>query len=193
MNNAQCAAKLIEYADRCVAAYDAAADSDRSAAMKTSLSECFTDFSSLKPNLQLGSREKVIFSLDNNQKRKSVLKHVRNAWSDIPVDTFIMKLVMPELVSIKGKEDSARSAKVLQEGKFAINDTKGFLDLVLGLARKLVAREIVNFKLAKLVMNYNCALRINESEAGNREHLCRSVVISIWTSNMFFTIRAGRK
>ena len=35
MNNAQCAAKLIEYADRCIAAYDAADPSDRSAAMKT--------------------------------------------------------------------------------------------------------------------------------------------------------------
>ena len=41
MNNAQCAAKLIEYADRCIAAYDAADPSDRSAAMKTALSECF--------------------------------------------------------------------------------------------------------------------------------------------------------
>ena len=55
MNNAQCAAKLIEYADRCIAAYDAADPSDRSAAMKRALSECFHDFSSLKPNLQLGS------------------------------------------------------------------------------------------------------------------------------------------
>ena len=55
MNNAQTAAKLLEYADRCVAAYDAADPSDRSAAMKTALSECFHDFSSLKPNLQLGS------------------------------------------------------------------------------------------------------------------------------------------
>ena len=35
MNNAQCAAKLLEYADRCIAAYDAADPSDRSAAMKT--------------------------------------------------------------------------------------------------------------------------------------------------------------
>ena len=47
---------------------------DRSVAMKTALSECFNGFSCIKPNLQLGSREKVIFSLDNNQKRKSVLK-----------------------------------------------------------------------------------------------------------------------
>ena len=41
MNHAQTAAKLIEYADRCIAAYDAADPSDRSAAMKTALSECF--------------------------------------------------------------------------------------------------------------------------------------------------------
>ena len=54
MNHAQCAAKLLKYADRCVAAYDAADPSHRSAAMKTALSECFHDFSSLKPNLQLG-------------------------------------------------------------------------------------------------------------------------------------------
>ena len=46
MNNAQCAAKLIEYADRCIAAYDAADPSDRSAAMKRALAECFHDFSS---------------------------------------------------------------------------------------------------------------------------------------------------
>ena len=59
MNNAQTAAKLLEYADRCVAAYDAADPPDRSAAMKTALSECVTNFSSLKPNLQLGSREKA--------------------------------------------------------------------------------------------------------------------------------------
>ena len=51
MNNAQTAAKLLEYADRCIAAYDAADPSDRNAAMKTALSECFHDFSSLKPNL----------------------------------------------------------------------------------------------------------------------------------------------
>ena len=37
MNNAQTAAKLIEYADRCIAAYDAADPSDRSAAMKRAL------------------------------------------------------------------------------------------------------------------------------------------------------------
>ena len=77
MNHAQTAATLIEYADRCIAAYDAADPSDRSAAMKTALSASFHDFSSLKPELQLGSREKVIFSLDNNPKRQSVLKHVR--------------------------------------------------------------------------------------------------------------------
>ena len=71
MNNAQCAAKLIEYADRCIAAYDAADPSDRSVAMKTALSECFHEFSSPESNLQLGSREKVIFSLDNNPKRQS--------------------------------------------------------------------------------------------------------------------------
>ena len=115
MNNAQCAAKLIEYADRCIAAYDAADPSDRPAAMKRALSECFHDFSSLRPTLQLGSREKVIFSLDNNPKRHSVLKHIRTARPDIPVDTFILKFAMPELVSIKGQEDNARSAKVLQD------------------------------------------------------------------------------
>ena len=60
------------------------------------------------PILQLGSREKVIFSLDNNPKRHSVLKHVRNARSDIPVDTFIMKFAMPEIISDKTKEDNAR-------------------------------------------------------------------------------------
>ena len=48
MNNAQCAAKLIEYADRCIAAYDAADPSDRSVAMKTALSECFHEFSLLR-------------------------------------------------------------------------------------------------------------------------------------------------
>ena len=171
MNNAQCAAKLIKYADRCVAAYDAADPPDRSAAMKAALSECFHDFSSLKPNLQLGSREKVIFSLGNNPKRHSVLKHVRTARSDIPVDTFIMKLVLPELVHLKAKEDNDRSAKVLQEGKFAINDTKAFHQKMKELARKLVGKEIVNPRLAKLIANYNGALRINESEAGNRVHV----------------------
>ena len=100
-----------------------------------------------------------------------MLKHVRTARPDIPVDKFIMKFAMPELVSIKGQEDNARSASVLQQGKFAVNDTKGFHALMLGLARKLVAREIYNLKLAKLIMNYNCALRINESEVGHREHL----------------------
>ena len=104
MNNAQTAAKLIEYADRCIAAYDAADPSDRSVAMKRALAECFTDFSSMKPNLQLGSREKVIFSLDNNPKRHSVLKHVRNARSDIPVDKFIMKFAMPEIISERRKK-----------------------------------------------------------------------------------------
>ena len=171
MNNAQTAAKLLEYADRCIAAYDAADPSDRNAAMKTALSECFHEYSRLKSNLQLGSREKVIFSLDNNPKRHSVLKHIRTARPDIPVITFIMKFAMPELVSVKGQEDNVRSAKVLQEGKFSINDTKGFHALLLGLARKLINKEIVNVKLAKLIMNYNCALRINESEAGNRLHV----------------------
>ena len=171
MNNAQTAATLIEYADRCLAAYDAADPSDRNAAMKTALSGCFHEFSSLKQNLQLGSREKVIFSLDNNPKRHSVLKHIRTARPDIPVDTFIMKFAMPELVSVKANEDNARSANVLQEGKFEVNDTKGFHALMLGLARKLVAREIVNLRLAKLIANYNGALRINESEEGTREHV----------------------
>jgi hypothetical protein len=171
MNNAQTAAKLIQYADRCIAAYDAADPSDRCVAMKLALSECFHGFSSIKPNLQLGSREKAIFSLDNNPKRHSVLKHIRTARPDIPVSTFIMKLAMPELVSIKGQEDNTRAAKVLQEGKFAINDTKAFHETMKKLANKLINKEIVNLKLAKLIMNYNCALRINESEVGHREHL----------------------
>ena len=61
-------AKLLEYAHQFVAAYDAADPSDRNAAMRMALTECFVDFSRsrLKPDLQLGSREKVIFSLDNN-------------------------------------------------------------------------------------------------------------------------------
>ena len=171
MNNAQCAAKLIEYADRCIAAYDAADPSDRSAAMKTALSECFHDFSSLKPNLQLGSREKVIFSLDNNPKRHSVLKHVRTARPDIPVDTFIMKFAMPEIISDKAKEDNTRAATVLQQGKFAVNDTKAFHEKMKELANKLITKEIVNLKLAKFVLNYTAALRINESSAGIREHV----------------------
>ena len=87
MNNAQTAAKLIQYADRCIAAYDAADPSDRCVAMKLALSECFHEYSRLKSNLQLGSREKVIFSLDNNPKRNSVLKHVRNARPEFPVRT----------------------------------------------------------------------------------------------------------
>ena len=171
MNQAQTAAKLIEYAERCVAAYDAATDSDRSAAMKMALSECFTNFSSLRPSLQLGSREKVIFSLDNNAKRKSVLKHIRTARPDIPVNTFILKFAMPEIISEKAKEDNARSAKVLQEGKFAINNPKAFHETMKELACNLVAKDIVNIKLAKLVLNYTAALRINESEAGNRLHV----------------------
>ena len=128
------------------------------------------DFSSLKPNLQLGSREKVIFSLDKNPKRQSVLKHVRTARPDIPVDTCIMKYSMPEIVSEKTKEDNTRAAKVLHDGKFSVNDAKGFHEKMKNLAYKLVAKEIVNLKLAKLIMNYNCALRINESEAGIRAH-----------------------
>ena len=124
MNQAQTAAKFLEYADRCIAAYDDTDPSDRSAATKTALSECFHDFSCIKPNLQLGSREKVIFSLDSNPKRHSVLKHVHTARPDIPVNTFIMKFAMPEIISEKTKEDNARSAKVLQEEKFAINDTR---------------------------------------------------------------------
>ena len=139
--------------------------------MKTALAECFHEFSSLKPNLQLGSREKVIFSLDNNPKRHSVLKHIRTARPDIHVDTFIMKFAMPELVSIKGQEDNTRAAKVLQEGKFAVNDTKTFHEKMKEIARKLVAKEIVNIKLAKFVLNYTAALRINESSAGNRAHV----------------------
>ena len=120
--------------------------------MKTALSECFHDFSSLKPTLQLGSREKAIFSLDNNPKRKSVLKHIRTARPGIPVNTFIMKFAMPELVSIKGQEDNTRAAAVLQQGKFAVNDTKAFHATMEELARKLVAKEIVNIKLAKFVV-----------------------------------------
>jgi hypothetical protein len=170
MNHAQTAATLIEYADRCIAAYDAADPSDRSAAMKTALSECFHEYSRLKSNLQLGSREKVIFSLDNNPKRKSVLKHVRTARPDIPVDTFIMKFAMPEIISEKTKEDNTRAAAVLQQGKFAVN-TKAFHEKMKEIACKLVAKEIVNLKLAKLVLNYTAALRINESSAGTREHV----------------------
>jgi len=171
MNNAQCAARLLEYADRCIAAYDAADPSDRTAAMKTALSECFHEYSRLKSNLQLGSREKAIFSLDNNPKRKSVLKHVRTARPDIPVDTFIMKFAMPEIISDKTKEDNTRAAKVLQEGKFAVNDTKAFHAKMKELVHKLINKEIVNAKLAKLIANYNGALRINESEAGSRLHV----------------------
>ena len=171
MNNAQTAAKLIEYADRCIAAYDAADPSDRSAAMKRALAECFTDFSSIKQNLQLGSREKVIFSLDNNPKRHSVLKHIRTARPDIPVDTFIMKFAMPELVSVKANEDNTRAAALLQQGKFAVNDTKAFHEKMKELANKLITKEMVNLKLAKLVLNYAAALRINESSAGIREHV----------------------
>ena len=191
MNNAQCAAKLIEYADRCVAAYDAADPSDRSVAMKRALAECFTDFSSMKPNLQLGSREKVIFSLDNNPKRHSVLKHIRNARPDIPVDKFIMKLVMPEIITQKTNEDNARSAKVLKEGKFAINDTKAFHEKMKELANKLVAKEIVNIKLAKFLLNYTAALRINESSAGTREHV--PVRTDYCVDNHVLTFTGGSK
>ena len=170
MNNAQCAAKLLEYRNIVVAAWDAADPSDRGTAMKTALESCFNDLSRLKPNLQLGPREKVLFSLDNSR-RNSLLKHVRNAQPDIPVDTFIMKYSMPEMVSVKAQEDITRAAVVFQEGKFALNDTKGVHEKMKELARKLVAQEIVNVKLAKLIMNYNGALRTSESEAGNREHV----------------------
>jgi len=78
---------------------------------------------------------------------------------------------MPEIISEKTKEDNARSAKVLQDGKFSVNDAKGFHEKMKNLAYKLVAKEIVNLKLAKLVLNYTAALRINESEAGNRLHV----------------------
>jgi hypothetical protein len=78
---------------------------------------------------------------------------------------------MPELVSTKANEDNARSAKVLQEGKFAINDTKAFHEKMKELANKLITKEIVNLKLAKFVLNYTAALRINESSAGTREHV----------------------
>jgi hypothetical protein len=171
MNNAQTAATLIEYADRCIAAYDAADPSDRSAAMKTVLSASFHDFSSLKPNLQLGSREKAIFSLDSNPKRHSVLKHVRNARPDIPVAAFIMKFAMPEIIAEKTKEDNTRAARVLQAGKFAVTDTAGFHQKMKELANKLINKEIANPRLAKLIANYNGALRINESEAGSRLHV----------------------
>ena len=140
MNNAQCAARLLEYADRCVAAYDAADPSDRSVAMKRSLAECFHDFSSLKTNLQLGSREKVLFSLDNNPKRHSVLKHIRTARPDIPVDTFIMKFAMPEIITQKTNEDNTRAAALLQQGKFAVNDTKAFHEKMKELANKLITK-----------------------------------------------------
>ena len=126
MNHAQTAAKLLEYADRCVAMYDEVDPSDRSAAMKAVLLECFHDFSRLKPALQIGGREKVSFSLDNNPKRQSVLRNVRAARPDIAVDTFIMKFAMPEIISEKTKEENTRAVAVLQEGKFSANDTKAF-------------------------------------------------------------------
>ena len=157
MNNAHCAAKLLEYADRCVAAYDAADPS----AMKTALSESFHDFSRLKLELQM----------DNTATRKSVLDYMRNARPDIPVDTFIVKFAIPELVSIKAKEDNTRAAAVLQERKFSVNDTKASHETMKELARKLVATEIVNLRLAKLITKYNGALRINESRAGTRDHV----------------------
>ena len=39
------------------------------------------------------------------------------------------------------------------------------------LANKLITKEIVNLKLAKFLLNYTAALRINESSAGTREHV----------------------
>ena len=39
------------------------------------------------------------------------------------------------------------------------------------LARNLVAKQTVNLKLAKFVLNDTAALRINESSAGNRAHV----------------------
>ena len=171
MNNAQCAAKLLEYADRCIAAYDAADPSDHSATMKRALADCFHEYSRLKSNLQLGSREKAIFSLDSNPKRHSVLKYIRTARPDIPVSTFIMKFAMPEIITEKTKEDNTRAARVLQAGKFSVTDTKAFHEKMKELANKLITKEMVNLKLAKLVLNYAAALRINESSAGIREHV----------------------
>ena len=113
----------------------------------------------------------MIFSLDNNPKRHSVLKHVRTARPDIPVDTFIMKFAMPEIITQKTNEDNTRAATVLQEGKFAVNDTKAFHEKMKELANKLITKEIVNLKLAKFLLNYTAALRINESSAGTREHV----------------------
>ena len=161
----------LECAQRCIAAYDAADSSDRNTALKTALSECFYELTRIEPTLQLGSREKFVFSLDNNPKRYSVLKHVRLLRPEIAVDQFIMKFTMPQMITERTKEDNTRMKTILQNGKFSITDTKGLHETLLGLAHKLINKEIVNVKLAKLIGNYNCALRINESEEGVRSHV----------------------
>ena len=100
-----------------------------------------------------------------------MLKHVRTARPDIPVDTFIMKFAMPELVSIKatGRQYTRRESP--SRGQVCCKRHQGFHEKMKELASKLINKEIVNLKLAKLIANYNGALRINESEAGNREHV----------------------
>ena len=137
----------LECAQRCIAAYDEADAPNRNTAMKAVLSECFHELTLLQPDLQLASREKAIFGLDNNPKRYSVLKHVRELRPEIAVDQFIMKYSLPQMIIERTKEDNARTAKLLQQGKFLITDTKQFYETIIGLAYKVINKEIVNVKL----------------------------------------------
>ena len=82
-----------------------------------------------------------------------------------------MKFAMPEIITQKTKEDNTRAAKVLQEGKFAINDTKAFHEKMKELANKLINKEIVNLKLAKLVLNYTCRTPNQRVVGRHREHV----------------------
>lgn len=168
MNRAQTVAKFDEYAHQCLLAYDNGGGDD---ALKRALSDCFHDFKALKPSLQIGSLEKAIFSIDSNPNRNSLLKTIRKQRSDIPVDRFIMKHSMPEMITVRTQEDNARTATLLQDGKLALRDTKAFYITLKTLASKLVSGEIINVRLAKLIQNFNCATRINESEQGVREHV----------------------
>ena len=61
-----------------------------------------------------------------------------------------MKFAMPEISLYKANEDNTRAAKVLQEGQICVNDTKAFHEKMKELANKLINKEIVNLKLAKL-------------------------------------------